>query len=609
MITILLAILGLGALVFIHELGHYWVARKVGMRVEAFSIGFGKAIYKFKRKGVEWKIGILPFGGYVKIAGMQKENGVDPHDIPDGFFGKKPLDRIKVAFAGPLFNIILAFLAFTLIWALGGQKKDLSQFTNRIGYIDTESVLYKFGVRPGDQIVKYDNHPYRDFRDIIIPSLSKNETIPISVNKIDYFFGKDLQRYYNLYSYQYDSQLPLKTIGVLSPAGYVIFDKASGDSAPINESGIQKGDRIVWLNGELVFSHQQLNRLINQKSAFITIERNGAIHQTTVPTLPIKEFKLSLSEKNELSDWAYEAKIKDNIKEIAFLPFIITTDNKVEYPISLIDPLLEEKVFENAKRNPFHIELETGDKIVAVNGVPVNSSYDLLKELQVNKTLMVVQRNPDIYKPIYWNQANQEFTKDINFNDLKAMVSSIGVDSFPAQKGNLYLLKPVVPQPLLKFHKDLKGQNESLKNMLFLGMQHIDKPVIYNPNPFELFQYSFSNIYRTLSGLISGTVAPKHLSGPVGIIQAVQMSWAQGVKEALFWLGFISLNLAIVNLLPIPVLDGGYILISVAEMITKKRMKPKTMEKLIFPFVILLIAFFVYVTYQDIMRIFTQFFK
>jgi regulator of sigma E protease len=69
-----LAILGLGFLIFIHELGHYIVARREGMRVEVFAIGFGKPIYSWMFQGVKWQICMLPFGGYVKIAGMQKES-------------------------------------------------------------------------------------------------------------------------------------------------------------------------------------------------------------------------------------------------------------------------------------------------------------------------------------------------------------------------------------------------------------------------------------------------------------------------------------------------------------------------------------------------------
>ena len=81
-----------------------------------------------------------------------------------------------------------------------------------------------------------------------------------------------------------------------------------------------------------------------------------------------------------------------------------------------------------------------------------------------------------------------------------------------------------------------------------------------------------------------------------------------GFKEALFWLGFISLNLGIINLFPLPVLDGGHILFSIVEMITKKPIKAKTMERLILPFIVLLILFFIFVTYQDIVRIISRFF-
>jgi regulator of sigma E protease len=94
---VLLAILGLGFLVFIHELGHFIMARRQGMKVEAFSIGFGKPIYSWEKNGVKWMIGILPFGGYVKIAGMSREGNLEPYEIPDGFYGKRPWQRIKVA--------------------------------------------------------------------------------------------------------------------------------------------------------------------------------------------------------------------------------------------------------------------------------------------------------------------------------------------------------------------------------------------------------------------------------------------------------------------------------------------------------------------------------
>ena len=117
---IILAILGLGFLVFIHELGHFWMARRQGMKVEVFSIGFGRPIYSWMQNGVRWQVGWLPFGGYVRIAGMQREGSREPHEIAEGFYSKPPLQRIAVAAMGPLVNIFFALIAFIILNMAGG---------------------------------------------------------------------------------------------------------------------------------------------------------------------------------------------------------------------------------------------------------------------------------------------------------------------------------------------------------------------------------------------------------------------------------------------------------------------------------------------------------
>lgn len=88
----------------------------------------------------------------------------------------------------------------------------------------------------------------------------------------------------------------------------------------------------------------------------------------------------------------------------------------------------------------------------------------------------------------------------------------------------------------------------------------------------------------------------------------MQQSWGINIKEALFWLGAINLNLGILNLLPIPVLDGGHICFSFLEMIRKKPLKAQTMQRLVFPFVLLLVFLFIYLTYHDFIRIFGRLF-
>ena len=110
-------------------------------------------------------------------------------------------------------------------------------------------------------------------------------------------------------------------------------------------------------------------------------------------------------------------------------------------------------------------------------------------------------------------------------------------------------------------------------------------------------------MYRTLRGLFSGSLSVGVMSGPVGIVQVIHHSFAVGLGEAIYFLGFLSLNLALLNLLPIPVLDGGHICFALYEKIFRRKISIKWMERVIFPFFILLIVLFLFLTYQDIGRI------
>jgi regulator of sigma E protease len=206
-----------------------------------------------------------------------------------------------------------------------------------------------------------------------------------------------------------------------------------------------------------------------------------------------------------------------------------------------------------------------------------------------------------------------------------------------SKAGTLRLLNPIVPKPLIDLSlsteqkaqlaqdlaqtkkeiqsiQDPEKRFEELKKLertqhrAVLGIPLTDREVFYNPTPEQQFLDVFKETWRTLYGLVSGYLNPKFVSGPVGIVQVVHQSWMLGPKEALYWMAVISLNLGLMNLLPIPVLDGGHIMFSFIEMITKRPLRSKTMERLIIPFVGLLIALFIYITYQDIARLFSKFF-
>src|SRR3990172_11743791 len=119
---------------------------------------------------------------------------------------------------------------------------------------------------------------------------------------------------------------------------------------------------------------------------------------------------------------------------------------------------------------------------------------------------------------------------------------------------------------------------EEGQKKVMLGIVLQDRLVTYNPSPFSMFFSVFKETYRTLVAVVTGVLSPKWLAGPGGIVQVMQYGWSLGVKEALFWLSMISLNLGIINLLPVPVLDGGHICFAIWESITKKPIKSKTID-------------------------------
>jgi len=632
-----LAILGLGFLVFIHELGHYWVARRQGMRVEAFAIGFGKPIYTWEHQGVKWHIGCLPFGGYVKIAGMQKEKGVEPSDIPDGFYGKRPWQRIKVAFAGPLVNIVFALVVFSVLWFSGGRDKHFSEFTHRIGWVDPKSVIYANGVRPGDVIQAYDGREFHGFRDLLVSAVMGGKTTQIQGYKLDYSSGERTNFDYTLQAYTdpRSGKDKINTIGILSPAQYLIYDQKD-PSPTILATGFHPKDRIVWVDGEVVFSAKQLSSLVNDSTSFLTISRDGEVFQTKVPRVHIDDLKMSGIDKAELGDWQYETGLKGRLQDLFFIPYALSPTCDVENRIGFIDEQDQKKAFEGCERCSYFSPLQEGDRIIAIDGTPVDSSYDLLEKLQTRRVLIIVDRDPAITHPILWTQADAQF-ENFNPKDLSAIVSSIGTDKAIISAGPLQLLNPIIPQSLLEAplsptqksqivqefgqakkeiekiqdpqkRSELLRELENNQKKLVLGIPLQDKEVRYNPSPLNQFVQVAEDTWRTLSGLFSGSLNPKYVSGPVGIIHVVHQSWMVGIKEAVFWMAVISLNLGMVNLLPIPVLDGGHIVISFVEMITKRRLTAKTMERLVIPFVGLMVGLFIYITYQDIARLFSKFF-
>lgn len=169
--TLFLALFLFGLTVFVHEFGHFIVARKQGLKVLAFSIGFGKPIWKWEKDGVVYKIGWIPFGGYVALPqldpeGMERIQGGEPVALPP----VSPWKKITVAVAGPLGNILFAIILAWIIF-LGSDQPILEETAAVIGMVDETSVAYQAGIRPGDTVIAVNGKSVNSWYDFAVESI------------------------------------------------------------------------------------------------------------------------------------------------------------------------------------------------------------------------------------------------------------------------------------------------------------------------------------------------------------------------------------------------------------------------------------------------------
>ncbi|MCF7806807.1 MAG: site-2 protease family protein, partial [Simkaniaceae bacterium] len=562
LIYFILAGLGLTFIVFIHELGHYIVARRNGMKVEVFSIGFGKPLLKWKVGDVEWRFCLILFGGYVKIAGFDREKDTDPYQVEGGFYRSSPWKRIKVIAMGPIVNIVFAFFVFSTIWILGGRSQSFSDHTKIIGWVDPQSELFQKGVRPGDEIDRIDGHAFRGFKDLLYSAVLSGDQVTIAGEDINYYTQNKIPFKYSIQSYpdpNYGEQ-GLKTFGIMQPARFLIYDdmykvgdNAIAEDSPMKHSGIQRGDRIVWMNGELIFSIQQLNHILNQQDALISFIRDDQMLTARISKFKVRDLRIAPSDLQELGDWQHELNLKGETKDLYFIPYDISSNGVVKQHFNFIDDDLNET-------NPAHqslysnqVILKKGDRIVAIDGTPISTGYDVLSQLQHKVVRIIVQRNAS-YPPLLWKNEDQSFVDSLQYKDLARLSASVGLKDGLSQIGDLYLLKPIRPLKQSEFNfpadyaqnyqaylqqyeqkinaiKDPTQRKVALKQFdlykqqLMLGIALTDRQVIYNPNPFAMMGDVISDSYRTFVGLFTGHLNPKWLTGPVGFVQALHHGW------------------------------------------------------------------------------------
>jgi regulator of sigma E protease len=234
-------ILVLGTLVFVHELGHFMMARRIGVRVLAFSLGFGPKLLSFRRGDTEYCVSAIPLGGYVKMAGENPKDGRT--GASDEFLSKSKWQRFQVLVMGPVMNLALALIVMAFVLYYNGAN--VPAFASEpviVASVDVDSPAAKAGIQSGDHIIAIGDVPVADWEDFRLKTVTKaNRPITLTVNRNAKTIRQEILP---VGRGKYEEGVTgIKPI--LRPQ---ILAVQPGEAA--QEAGLQAGDTILAINGE-----------------------------------------------------------------------------------------------------------------------------------------------------------------------------------------------------------------------------------------------------------------------------------------------------------------------------------------------------------------------
>jgi regulator of sigma E protease len=274
----------LGVMILIHELGHYWAAISVGIRVDTFSIGFGPRLFGFKRGDTDFRISAVPLGGYVRMAGELP--GDESASDPRSFLAKARWQRAIVVIAGPLMNILLAIAIVTGLY-MHSFRKEVDPQDPVVTSVAPNSAAARVGIQPGDKIVAFDGHRDPNWEDVLNEAaLNARHALPVTVERhgrrINYSLTPDLdeQQGIGVVGWNADPDVELETVEAGAPAA---------------QAGLHQGDLLISINHQPILSTPDVIQQVvhsEGKPVEILYMRAGQIQKVSVAPAPNADSKL-----------------------------------------------------------------------------------------------------------------------------------------------------------------------------------------------------------------------------------------------------------------------------------------------------------------------------
>jgi len=507
-------------MIIVHELGHFLAAKWRGMVIEKFGIWFGKPLWKKTIGGVEYSFGTIPFGGFVALPQMA------PMEVMEGKTETpreqlppvSAMDKIIVAFAGPLFSFGLAVFFATLVWLVGRPVSE-GEATTTIGYVEPDMPAAQAGLMAGDKILSVDGHAVHRFSGMGSDNVewaiirSENDVVPIVVDRKVNGVEQELK---------FDTRPKIeetkpwmrraqREIGIL-PMQRAMVAKVEPGSAAAN-AGLKPNDIITAINDQAAYTLEYVASYVSAhpaKQYTLAVERDG--QPITVPFAPVG------------------AEVKQVFKD---------------GPADLAG-------------------IKPGEIIAAVDGKPMADGDAIINYIH-DKGM----------KPMDFTIQDGAVTKHALITPaipVDEKVPRIGLEWDPSQFG--------------------------------IVTDEFGKLDVLHPDPLEQVGDGMTTVFNTVGAIASSksNVKLQHLGGPVMMMRVYYMLFQsrEGWRLALWFSVVLNVNLALINLLPIPVLDGGHITLAIIEALRRRPVNVKFLEVVQTSCALLILSFMLYIAFFDV---------
>lgn len=519
MLSILGFLIMLAPLVVVHELGHFLFAKLFNVKAEAFSIGFGPRVWRRQIGETEWRLSLIPLGGYVKLLGEDPNVPLAPEDKKRALQNQAPWKRFFIFFGGPLFNFIWAVLVYMTIFAVGEPQMAAS-----IGRVVPATQAEKVGFVSGDLIKTINGASVRKFEEVNAAiDASPEKEMTFVVERRDVQTGvespvdvKVIPQKADGFSI-YGEQTHVGEIAGFLPNGRAATVGISNLDLPAGKAGLRTGDLLLKFAGKDVKSWE-------------TVERIYASLPAKAP-IAIEAKAKTKTDGNLVFSW--------NKPENATG---LGTDFGLWSSENFIDKAVPKSPAEESG-------IRTGDRIVSIDGQPIPHFFALKDAVQKGG-----EKAGKIN--VIWEREGKQIEQTI-------VPTATGSRDALLNKLTQYTIG-VIPNIVWAEPLTITDRIYNPFTLVYKGTE-------------RMIDFTYRN-FVSIKKMFTGDVSVATLGGPILIGKIAGESLERGLIAFLSTMAVLSIGLGVLNILPVPVLDGGHILLLIIEVIRGKPLSMKQME-------------------------------